>query len=79
MTESTDSQINKSTAQQGEVLVKVEGVSKKFCKDLKRSLWYGIRDIASDLFGLKKNQEQVCFPMIQYFYVFMTYVLLFFS
>ncbi|GAB1309300.1 hypothetical protein KH5_19830 [Urechidicola sp. KH5] len=28
-----------------EVLVKVEGVSKKFCKDLKRSLWYGIKDL----------------------------------
>lgn len=37
--------------------MRVEGVSKKFCKDLKRSLWYGIRDIASDLLGLKKNQE----------------------
>lgn len=37
--------------------MRVEGVSKKFCKDLKRSLWYGIQDIASDLLGLKKNQE----------------------
>ena len=24
-----------------EILVKVEGVSKKFCRHLKRSLWYG--------------------------------------
>jgi len=24
-----------------EVLVRVEGVSKKFCRSLKRSLWYG--------------------------------------
>jgi hypothetical protein len=29
-----------STADQ-EVLVKVEGVSKKFCRSLKKSLWYG--------------------------------------
>ena len=29
-----------------EVLVKVENVSKKFCRDLKRSLWYGVKDIA---------------------------------
>lgn len=29
----------------GEVLVKVEGVSKKFCKDLKTSLWYGVKDL----------------------------------
>ena len=32
-----------------EVLVRVEGVSKKFCRSLKKSLWYGICDIASEL------------------------------
>jgi lipopolysaccharide transport system ATP-binding protein len=32
-----------------DVLVIVEGVSKKFCKSLKRSLWYGVKDIASEL------------------------------
>ncbi len=31
-----------------EVLVKVDGVSKKFCRDLKRSLWYGVKDISSE-------------------------------
>jgi len=25
-----------------EVLVRVEGVSKKFCRSLKKSLWYGV-------------------------------------
>ncbi|MFK8186330.1 MAG: ABC transporter ATP-binding protein [Phormidesmis sp.] len=34
-----------------EILVKVEGVSKKFCLDLKKSLWYGLKDIASELTG----------------------------
>lgn len=34
-----------------DVLVKVEGVSKKFCRDLKRSLWYGVKDTAADLIG----------------------------
>lgn len=34
-----------------ETLIKVEGVSKKFCKDLKRSLWYGVKDIGSSLLG----------------------------
>ncbi|TBW25561.1 ABC transporter ATP-binding protein [Gramella sp. KN1008] len=34
-----------------EVLVKVEGLSKKFCKDLKTSLWYGIKDLLSNLNG----------------------------
>jgi lipopolysaccharide transport system ATP-binding protein len=41
-----------------EVLVKVEGVSKKFCRSLKRSLWYGICDIASELNPLRGNELQ---------------------
>ena len=32
-----------------EVLVHVQGVSKKFCRDLKKSLWYGVRDLATEL------------------------------
>ena len=31
--------------------MRVEGVSKKFCRDLKRSLWYGLADTAADLLG----------------------------
>ncbi|NEX15679.1 MAG: hypothetical protein C1943_03310 [Halochromatium sp.] len=34
-----------------EVLVRVEGVSKKFCRRLRKSLWYGIRDLGSELIG----------------------------
>lgn len=37
-----------------EVLVKVEGVSKKFSKDLKKSLKYGVQDITRELFGRQK-------------------------
>jgi lipopolysaccharide transport system ATP-binding protein len=35
----------------------VEGVSKKFCRDLKKSLWYGMKDVASELlpFGNQKS------------------------
>jgi len=29
-----------------EVLIACEGVSKKFCRDFKRSLWYGIKDVS---------------------------------
>ncbi len=32
-----------------DVLVKVEGASKKFCRSLKRSLWYGVQDVTSEL------------------------------
>lgn len=32
-------------------LVRVEGVSKRFCRNFKRSLWYGFRDTGADLLG----------------------------
>jgi lipopolysaccharide transport system ATP-binding protein len=34
-----------------DVLVKVETVSKRFCRSLKRSLWYGLLDLGSELGG----------------------------
>jgi lipopolysaccharide transport system ATP-binding protein len=34
-----------------EYLVTVQNVRKKFCRSLKRSLWYGVRDVGSELFG----------------------------
>jgi lipopolysaccharide transport system ATP-binding protein len=42
-----------------EVLVKVEGVSKKFCRSLKRSLWYGVQDICADLNPFRRNQSPI--------------------
>lgn len=38
-----------------EVLVRVENVSKKFCRSLKRSLWYGVQDAAIELTGRKSD------------------------
>jgi lipopolysaccharide transport system ATP-binding protein len=32
-----------------EILIDAENLGKKFCRSLKRSLWYGIQDIAKDL------------------------------
>ena len=34
-----------------ETLIKVEGVSKKFCRSLKKSLWYGLQDLGSEILG----------------------------
>jgi len=34
-----------------DVLVRVEHVSKKFCRSLKRSLWYGLKDLGGELLG----------------------------
>jgi len=33
------------------IIVHVENVSKKYCRDLKKSLWYGIRDVWRDATG----------------------------
>ena len=41
----------------GEVLVRVEGLSKKFCRNLKRSLIYGGSDIMKGFLGMEKSSE----------------------
>lgn len=43
--------------EENEVLLKVEGLSKKFCKDLKASLWYGVKDLYSNLTGNKEERK----------------------
>jgi ABC-type polysaccharide/polyol phosphate transport system ATPase subunit len=35
----------------GQELVVCESLSKRFCRDLKRSLWYGVRDIGAEVVG----------------------------
>lgn len=40
-----------------ESLIKVEGVSKKFCRDLKKSLWYGIQDLGNEVLGRRHGSE----------------------
>ena len=42
-----------------DVLVRVEGVSKKFCRRLKRSLWYGVQDSIGDLLGLDSSTQEL--------------------
>lgn len=42
-----------------EVLVKVDGVSKKFCRDLKKSLWYGMKDVASELLPIQNSKSKI--------------------
>jgi lipopolysaccharide transport system ATP-binding protein len=42
-----------------EILVKVDGVSKKFCRDLKKSLWYGVKDVVSELNPFQRNSSDL--------------------
>jgi lipopolysaccharide transport system ATP-binding protein len=43
----------------GEALIKVEGLSKKFCRSLKKSMWYGMQDIGSELIGKRHGADGV--------------------
>ena len=38
-----------NSAVNSEVLVDVRHVSKKFCRDLKKSLWYGVKDVVTEM------------------------------
>ena len=40
-----------------DLLVRVEGVSKCFCRSFKKSLWYGLQDITNDLKGGSPKHE----------------------
>jgi lipopolysaccharide transport system ATP-binding protein len=42
-----------------ETLVKVEGVSKKFCRNLKKSLWYGMKDLGGELLGRGRDRDEL--------------------
>ena len=55
----TPEKITKSCSDDNEVVLSVEGVSKKFCRDLKRSLFYGVQDIASELTGTRQKSDRL--------------------
>lgn len=40
-----------------DIVLSVNQVSKRFCRDLKRSLFYGLQDIASELTGLRQQSD----------------------
>jgi lipopolysaccharide transport system ATP-binding protein len=52
-----------------EVLVSAEHVSKKFCRSLKRSLWYGVKDVASALnplsIGFRSDSSFLDVPLLR--------------
>jgi lipopolysaccharide transport system ATP-binding protein len=50
-------QVDSAVAAEEDVVLSVNGVSKRFCRDLKRSLLYGVQDITTDLFDLRKEHR----------------------
>ncbi|MDC3335183.1 ABC transporter ATP-binding protein, partial [Opitutales bacterium] len=53
------------TSLDNEVLIKVENVSKKFCRDFKKSLWYGLKDTATDVFNFNNNKPKKELPHLR--------------
>ncbi len=45
--------------QYDDVVLSVKGVSKKFCRDLKRSLLYGVQDIATEIVGIREKNDRL--------------------
>ena len=41
------------------VAIKVENVSKKYCKSLKRSMLYGVKDIGKNILGMSSHSEDL--------------------
>ncbi|MGB3642194.1 MAG: ABC transporter ATP-binding protein [Rivularia sp. (in: cyanobacteria)] len=50
---------NDTQPEEREAVISVENVSKKFCRDLKRSLFYGLRDIATEVTGGKRKSDNL--------------------
>lgn len=42
-----------------DVVLSVRNVSKRFCRDLKRSLAYGMQDVATELLGIRKEAKDL--------------------
>lgn len=48
-----------STGVDTDVVLSVKGVSKKFCRSLRKSLWYGVQDIAVELLGASREHSEL--------------------
>ncbi|AVZ31606.1 ABC transporter ATP-binding protein [Nodularia spumigena] len=59
MTLLTSDQDTFEQPQNDEVVLSVKNVSKRFCRDLKRSLFYGIQDIAGEVFGARRTDVEL--------------------
>lgn len=46
------------TSTDNKVLIKVDNLSKKFCRNFKKSLWFGLRDTASDIFSINRKEQE---------------------
>jgi lipopolysaccharide transport system ATP-binding protein len=59
MTSSVSQYAEAENFRDNEVVLRVEGVSKKFCRSLKRSLFYGVQDIATELVAMRQPSQSL--------------------
>jgi lipopolysaccharide transport system ATP-binding protein len=59
MTLLTSDQDTFEQPQDDEVVLSVKNVSKRFCRDLKKSLFYGIQDIAGEVLGARRKDVEL--------------------
>ena len=52
---SSDIEMESNVELPDDVILRVDNVSKKFCKNLKRSMLYGIKDLSCNLAGIKED------------------------
>ncbi|MDJ0693926.1 ABC transporter ATP-binding protein [Mastigocoleus sp. MO_188.B34] len=57
MTSLKDKEIAVAPKDDNEAVIEIDDVSKKFCRDLKRSLFYGVTDIATELTGGTRKSD----------------------
>jgi lipopolysaccharide transport system ATP-binding protein len=50
-------QQNMESVDNDDVILSIRGVSKKFCRNLKRSLLYGVQDIAAEMVGIRDENS----------------------
>jgi lipopolysaccharide transport system ATP-binding protein len=55
----TPSSDSRPVVKEDDLVVDVRDVSKKFCRSLKRSLWYGARDMLGELFLARRNSDRL--------------------
>jgi lipopolysaccharide transport system ATP-binding protein len=58
LNEIQDRQID-TQPENADLVISIENISKKFCRDLRKSLFYGVRDIAVDLIGGRRKSDRL--------------------
>jgi len=55
----TNSSTHLPTNSSTDIVIRVENVSKKFCKSLKRSMVYGMQDISRNILGMNSKPDKL--------------------